>query len=279
MPRRAFTLIELLVVIAVIAILLSILLPALGQARDQARAVKSGANLNQMGAGVAMYLGEHRDHLPQLRVDTSTGRIVEAPEGDNIGSLFGGKKGTLPALPSIGLDLGIDSIGADRRPLNPYLGDYAENDEVPVFEDPADLGTNDPALAFLSQVSGEPIDTSNTYDLLGTSYNLNDHALDDDPNDEPFPTLIPEKGGPMPRVVNPSRTWMIGDQPIYNYDDGGDRGQRWRGDRVEAELLFVDLHVKIGVHVPEGIVHTTDDYTFLPDPDWLDRFEQEPGAE
>lgn len=262
--RRAFTLIELLVVISIIGVLIGIILPVLGAARQQARSARCAANLSQLGSATTMYLGEHRERLPQLRVDFA-GNIVEAPAGDNIGALFGGKKGTLPVF-------GIDRIGADRRPLNAYVGDYGPDDEVPVFEDPSDLGTSDPSLAFLEQQVGVTLDTSSMYELIGNSYNLNDHALDTDPQSEPYPTLVPAEGGKMPYVVNPSRTWMIGDQPIYNFDDGGDRGQRWHFDRVEASLLFVDLHVEFGVPVPEGQVHTTPDYTFLPRPNWLEQF-------
>jgi len=62
--RSAFTLIELLVVVAIIALLISILLPSLSQAREQAKAVKCGANLHQMGLCLTMYLDEHRGYFP-----------------------------------------------------------------------------------------------------------------------------------------------------------------------------------------------------------------------
>ncbi|MFM9958490.1 MAG: DUF1559 domain-containing protein [Phycisphaerales bacterium] len=258
-----FTLVELLVVVAVVALLMGLLLPALSQARESARATGCGSNLKQLGAGLAMYWGDYRDELPQMRVDGS-GVPVKGSEGDNIGSLFGGKKGTLPFL-------GIDRIGAERRPLNGYVTDAAvpsddsagsESFELEIFRDPADRGTNDPFTASLG------LDVSNIYNLLGTSYNLNDHALDDDPAQEKFPTLIPKRGGKMPRVANTARTWLLGDQPIYNYDDGGDRGQAWHRGRVQANLLFVDLHVGIGLNMPppdaQGVVNETPDYTFWP---------------
>ncbi|MEM1424564.1 MAG: type II secretion system protein [Planctomycetota bacterium] len=272
-PRysRAFTLVELLVVIAIVALLIGVLLPALGRAKQASRDTASGSNLRQLGIGIELYKNDYDRELPQLRVDAN-GDIARRPEGDNIGALFGGKLGTLPAL-------GIDRIGAERRPLNTYVhdGDVPDDDapgarefKMDLFEDPSDRGTESPQLAFFPGV-----DRSSMYDLLGTSYNLNDHALDDDPFAERYPTLIPKEGGRPPRVSWPTRVWLLADQAVYNYDNGSNAQMYWRRpNRVTSAMLFWDGHVKASVDVPEGVVQTTGDYTFLPNEDWLDQFEE-----
>ncbi len=246
----AFTLIELLVVIAIIGVLIAILLPALAQARFTARATACAARLQQIGVGLTSYLNDYRDTLPQA--------LGPLPGGGQavIGALFGGKKGQL-------IFYGIDSIGAERRPLNRYLLDSAvpPDDEpgafpVPIFSSPVDRGSSN---------TGVPIPgfdrTNSMYDFVGASYTLNDHSLDG----EDHATLVPLGGGRMPPVNNTARTWVIGTHTIYNYQQGGDRAMRWFvRDRVEANLLMLDMHVRLRAYVPPGVTNTTDDYTFLP---------------
>ena len=61
---RAFTLIELLVVISIIALLVGILLPALGAARESARASVCLSNNKQLGIGFYSYATDNQMVLP-----------------------------------------------------------------------------------------------------------------------------------------------------------------------------------------------------------------------
>ena len=62
--RGGFTLVELLVVIGIIAVLIGILMPTLSKAREHSRRTACLSNLRQLGQGMIMYAGEHRDRLP-----------------------------------------------------------------------------------------------------------------------------------------------------------------------------------------------------------------------
>ncbi len=293
--RYAFTVVELLVVIAIIGILVAILLPTLSSARRSSQAAVCGANLKSQGAALRAFLNDSDERLPQVWIDQPQSPVTivaPSPNAIHVGQLFAGVTGDLPFY-------GIDEIGGERRPLNAYLGARdAPTDEsqvglhgdekyaIPVMRCPADAGISDPILQSLLPPGSEDAKDS-AYELLGASYVLNDHALDPlapSPQAPEIPTLVPvfENGsrardGRMPEIRTPALTWVIGDQPIYNYNQGGDRKAEWHFKGISANLLFVDLHVGLRLPVPAPDLtdpdvrrnqNTTPDYTFLPDPEW-----------
>lgn len=257
--RRGFTLIELLVVIAIAAVVMSLLLPSLAGARLSARTAACATRLKGLGTGLQLYWNEFDRVLPQAKGPLPGG-------GESIiGSLFGGTKGTLPFY-------GIDTIGPARRPLNRYVLDFdpppdetSKRIEVEAFRSPLDRGALN---------TGVPIPgfdaTESMYELVGSSYALNDHAPDDNAQDQEVATLVPPQGGRMPEVIDTTRTWVIGTHTMYAFDDGVARRMFWFGGQEEkANVLFLDLHARIGAAVKEG-KHSTGEYSFLPRPDWIE---------
>ncbi len=62
--KKGFTLIELLVVISIIAVLAAILMPALGRAREMAKAASCQSNLHNVGLTLHMYTADNRGYFP-----------------------------------------------------------------------------------------------------------------------------------------------------------------------------------------------------------------------
>lgn len=65
--KRAFTLIELLVVISIIALLMAIMMPALGRARENAKATICQSNNRNIAQAVAIYANQNDDRVPPSR--------------------------------------------------------------------------------------------------------------------------------------------------------------------------------------------------------------------
>jgi len=83
----AFTLVELLVVMGSIAVLAALLLPALGSAKDKAKAVSCLSNLRQWGQALHLYTVNNNDFLPPDGFGTPTrpehfisGWYIQLPE-------------------------------------------------------------------------------------------------------------------------------------------------------------------------------------------------------
>jgi prepilin-type processing-associated H-X9-DG protein len=252
---RGFTLIEALVIVAILAATLSLLVPAVGRAVERSRVARGASQVRQTAIAATLYAREHGERLPQVWARIGDDDWVQNVYG------FAGSAGSID-------EVGLNELHAGLRPLNRYLGEFGEGDVVDAVRDPLDRGARN-ALPLVRGVR-----TDSMFELVGTSYVLNTHALDETPC--PYAptlrTLTPERDAPMPNVESPAKTWLAGDHAMYNYDGGADAGFRWRrGGVVVANVAFVDGHAEIDVRVARGAVNTTSAYTFLPAPEWAQR--------
>ncbi|HSW00254.1 MAG TPA: prepilin-type N-terminal cleavage/methylation domain-containing protein [Sedimentisphaerales bacterium] len=227
-----FTLIELLVVIAIIALLMAILTPALYRAKEHAKRVTCKSNVKQIAMGIYLYCLDNDGYFPNY--DKAFG-------GSNV--LFVGTKGNHPNHKAY-------TVGADQRPVNPYMGIKNVDPEtaVDICRCPSDTGTPD--------VSAQPHET--TYWLFGSSYVYNYYA----PAKPNPPTLSKTK---LDKVERPSFVVATGCAPLWNYWGGvsEERRQRWHreGQKPMATIGFVDQHVEFLEILRDNF---TEKYTFIP---------------
>lgn len=139
-----FTLIELLVVIAIIALLIGILLPAIGKARDTAKALKCQTNNRGIGTGMIIYGNDFKDWFPVIPSgvpgESRQDLMAKQQSAGGVAGLFSlfqvgdaqfngfdtppvGDRGYIGAF---GVGIGVYANGSDQ----PLLGSYVESFEV-----------------------------------------------------------------------------------------------------------------------------------------------------
>ena len=126
--KRAFTLIEILVVIAIVALLAAIIFPAFATARGKARSATCQSNLKQLGAAMAMYIGDYERYPyavdPSDKYSNIWKNQIDAA-GVTVGNMTLLSEAMNPYIKSDAVwkcpsDTGFDHL--EGRELNPNVG-------------------------------------------------------------------------------------------------------------------------------------------------------------
>ena len=215
---KKFTLIELLVVISIIAILASLLIPGLGRARKAARVGVCISNLSNITKATFMYLDDNDETFSGYYVHGGLGHSNMPMEA------FVGTKG----------EQNGKSLDAQYKMVNPYLGDFTGDDEVPVAHCPLDEAPLNPGFPGNSH-----------YDATGSSYGSNARSNSDL---KIGGAIDRDRGVSLNDISTPPAQMVMviefnGWHVANNAGAGTNWQSQWHSDN-KFGLAFIDGHVK-----------------------------------
>jgi prepilin-type N-terminal cleavage/methylation domain-containing protein/prepilin-type processing-associated H-X9-DG protein len=198
--RRGFTLIELLVVIAIIAILAAILFPVFAQTREKARQAGCLSNLRQIGSGLAMYVQDYDERLPNC---CTWGRAWNwvGYGGQNLTSRCA-QVGITKATPK---DLALGPEQVPPRYVQELLHPYVRNTQIWFC----------PNVGMNRFFVGDP--KAPTYGYNGTTYMWNwmaDPSISENPFSKRQPIVVSSLA--IAAIPRPSAAATLWDLPHWN---------------------------------------------------------------
>jgi hypothetical protein len=174
--RRAVTWVDVLVTAGLAVLLIPLVLPALSSAAEQARVAQCLANLNQVMRATSIYLQEYEGNFP-LWTPGGTGSSI-------CSWAYGGKTNDEYWKTA---SSGLFYVPATQRWLNTYLlgaqvqpdvvtgGHVVARTPIPMLQCPSDRYSHQRSFSWPSGAQA-----LSCYDDVGTSYQLNLHAMIED---------------------------------------------------------------------------------------------------
>ncbi len=257
---RAFTLVELLVSISIISILISVLLPAVGSARERAKATFCLAQIRGIGQMTQMYLDD--DELGLVQWYTYPKHPACVDPNRYTPWVFGGFAAPSPRVEDLLTDSSL--YPAEVRPLNRLVDPTAEGMSVQIdlYKCPSDSSSYTPTIGQAASF-GSPLDdgidlwpawvaygssfTLNTRFMLG--YNFPSFNFDLDDADDYAVRIVPHMSG-----GKASRFIMWTEQGFYsrthqsaqtlNQSLAAPQRRGWHGQFSRWTVGYADGHVE-----------------------------------